>query len=186
MAKRYINLLPPEEQKALKLEGLNYTVASFGVWVLLSLVFFIAFIFGAQIILNQEIDDLNEQVTARSSELQNIKQPAVQKEIEVLNRNLANLQTLLPSHEDWTPILVEFARLLPADLTVDSIVITREDSKMEAAGHGDTRESVLNLRNNLLESRYFKDVNFPLSNLERARNVNWEYRFCFNPEKLTP
>ncbi|MDP3993832.1 MAG: hypothetical protein Q8P75_02520 [bacterium] len=184
MAKRYINLLPPEEQKHIRLEGLNYAVASFGVRVLLSFVFFIAFIFGAQIILNQEIDDLNEQVAARSRELQNIKQPAVQKEIEALNRNLDNLQALLPSGEDWTPILVEFARLLPADLTVDSILITREDGKIEVAGHGDTRESALKLRDNLLESRYFKDVNFPLSNLEKARNVDWKYRFYYNPEKL--
>lgn len=184
MAKRYINLLPPEEQKHLQLEALNYTAASFGVWVLLSMICFIALIFTAQIVLNREIDDVNEQIAARHRELQNIKQPAVQKEIETLNRNLANLQTLLPAHQDWSPILVEFARLLPPDLTVDELLVTRADNKIEVSGHGATRESVLQLRLSLLSSPYFKNVNFPLSNLEKARNVAWKYRLYFNPEKL--
>ena len=179
MVKRYINLLPPEEQKRVKLEALNFAVAGFGVWVLLSLVFFITLIFAAQVLLNQEIDDVNRQVAARQRELQNIKQPAAQKEIELLNRNSANLQALLPAHQDWTPILVELAAAVPSDLIVDSLVITREDRKIEITGHGATRESVLKLRESLHASSYFRNVNFPLSNLEKARNVEWKYRLYY-------
>ena len=184
--KKNVNLLPPAEQKQFKLETLNYTIANFGVWILLSLVVFVALLFMAQLLLDQRVEDTTKQVNARYQELQNLKLPEVQKEIEILNKNLANFQKLEAVHEVWSSMLIEFARLVPSDLTVDSILITRKDNKIEISGHGLTRKSVLELRENLLSSSYFQFVNFPLSNLEKARDVSWKYRFYFNEEKLTP
>lgn len=175
--KRNINLLPPDDQKLLIFEGHNRRIMQFGAWLILSLVLTAATALGAKFFLSATVRATSEQVQAKQAELVQIEESSVQTQVQVLDSNLQNFQNLDRQRMIWSGYLTELAKLLPHDIAVTSLTISRTTGKVEIAGTAATRESVLQLRENILASSYFEKINFPLFNLQQATNVNWKYQF---------
>lgn len=175
--KKSINLLPPAEQKEIKLLEASREVRDFGIWLVVSLAALAALLFVTRIFLSAELASVAGQQAASAAALENLQGGALRQEIELFNKDLANFKKLEEHETSLAPVLREFGRLLPPDLTLDSLNITRADGKVEVSGRGGTRTSVLRLRQLLLDSEYFENVNFPLANLERAGDTPWKYRF---------
>ncbi len=179
--KRSINLLPPKEQKTLILEGINQQLVSFGLGAIVSLVAMIFVIFVAQFFLASILEGNNARVDAKQAELIVLEKKQIQLQLDELNNTLKNFASLQKEKTVWSPYLMELARLLPPDVSLQTLTLTRETNKVELTGQAGTRESVLKLRENILNSEYFKNINFPLFNLESPRDVNWRYRFFLRP-----
>lgn len=182
--KRFINLLPPEDQKQIRLAKLNTELISFGVWFGLSLLVLVALLFAGQIFLKAELNVSADHLAVKSQELDKLEQGSLKKQVEDFNLGLENFQKLEGAHENWSAILMELARLLPPGVTLDSVAVARDERKIEIAGRASTRTSALLLRTNIIASPYFVNVNFPLANLEKSIDVPWKYRFYFRPEEL--
>jgi len=182
--KKYINLLPPAEQQLVKVEETSGLIKDFGIWLAIALVVLSLFLFATKIFLNERLDDSRQQLATETETLTRLQATEARKEVEMLNADLQNLKVLESQAEKWSAALIELARLLPADMTVDSLSIDRKTLRVEASGHAASRSSVLGLRAGLIESEFFSNVNFPLDNLEKSRNLPWKYRFQLNRDKL--
>lgn len=175
--KRYINLLPPEEQKQIAASVRGAQLLSFGFLLLLSVAVLAAAIFAYQFWLRQELAAGAAEVRARTQALAELQSSQVQGEIREFNADLKNFSALAKTEGVLLgPVLLDMVRLLPADLTVDRIS-TSAEGRIELAGRSGARASVLRLRQNILGSEKFVNVNFPLKNLEKPQDVNWSYRF---------
>lgn len=179
--KKFVNLLPPEEQKQLKLQELNRELLSFAFWLGLSFLVFIALLYAGRVFLRSELAATTQQVAAETTALTDLQEAGLPAEVEKFNLNLANFRTLTAKHETLAPVLLELAQLLPPDLTLSSLSLERKSRKVEIAGRAGSRKSVLILRRNLLTSPSFSNVNFPLSNLEKATDLPFSYRFYLKP-----
>lgn len=177
MIKKYVNLLPPEELKLRRQKELARELRLFAVALFGSLAVFIGVLAMSEIYLRAELRQKNERIKERTAELLNLQQESQQDEVGLVNGNLENFQVLQSQNLAVSAVLLEFGQLLPRGVTLDSFTLTREKQKIEVAGRALTREEVLELRQNLLASPHFRSVNFPLANLERARDVAWHYRF---------
>lgn len=182
--KRLVNLLPPQEQKQIKLQEVQNQLLSFGIWLFLSFLVLAVLLFVGRFFLRTELRLVFDQVAAEARILSEIRKGGLRNEIEAFNHNLENFQLLQEKHENFSKILMELGRILPSDVTIDKLVINRNDKKIEISGRAGTRVSILKLRENILASPYFTNVNFPLANLERPTDVTWRYRFYFDPTKL--
>lgn len=180
--KKYTNLLPPREQKQVKLLRVQGQLLNFSFWLILSLLILIVSFFAAQVFLSSELELTNNQVSAKAGALANVEVTALRREVKLFNQDLANFQTLNLKRQNLSQVLIEFARALPPEVTLDSFGVNLGDYKVEVTGRALTRAAVLKLRKNLLASSYFTNVNFPLSNLEKPTNVAWKYRFYIRPE----
>lgn len=182
--KRYINLLPPAEQQLIKVAETSNAIRDFGIWLGISLVALSVLLFATKIFLNKQLERSAEQLATETETLLKLEATSARKEVEALNLDLENFKILDSRAEKWSRVLIELARRLPPDMTLDSITIDRSSLRVEVAGRADTRISVLRFRETLIASEYFANVNFPLGNLKRSRNVPWQYRFQIKPEKL--
>ena len=182
--KKTINLLPPAEQKQLKLMKLGREIQDFATWLILSVVLLSTCLLFTQWFLADEVAVTRDQATTQNNHLNQIFTSSLKQNIEKINLAVLNFQTASAQHQAWSPMLGELAQILPADVTVDSLSFSRADRKIELSGRAAHRNSVLTLRENILNSEYFQKVNFPLTNLERAVNVSWKFRFYVKPEKL--
>lgn len=181
--KRYINLLPPEQQQSLRLARISGQIRHFGLWLVMSLVLLTGFLFAGKYFLAREQNSTLLEIAQEKQNLESFQELKVKQEVEAFNKDLANFQVLANQAPKHSAILQEFAKLLPSDVTVDSFEIKRDGRKVEASGRAGSRASVLRLRGNLLASENFVNVNFPLTNLEKARDVSWKYRFYIGGEK---
>lgn len=184
MTARRINLLPPAEQQANRVHEASYQLRDFGIWLLISLGLLAFFLAAARFYLQEQLQTSAEELAQQTNFLNNAETASLKKDIESLNTDLANFQTLSADQRRYSAVFMELARLLPSDMTIDRLSFDTADNKAELAGRGGSRSSVLKFRENLVSSQYFKNVNFPLANLERAAGASWSYRFYVDPERL--
>lgn len=182
--KKNVNLLPPEEQEQIALEQSNFRIIKFGMWWVSSLLLLLVVLLASQFVLSQTAKSTDDQVAAQKLVLAAVERTAVLKQAESVNNTIANFQSLSAQDLRFSPFLIEFAKLLPVDVTIDTLIVSRSTKKVEVSGRAGTRESVLRLRENILGSKYFENVNFPLENLESARDVNWKYKFYLKTASL--
>ncbi len=177
--RKFINLLPPEEQKQNRLGELVNHLQEFGLWLVVSLLVLSTVLLAAQIFLRAEAELVAEEVRVKAEDLSKLKQDVLQVEFQNFQELLRNFQILRSAHRAWDDEVLELARLLPPEVTLDKFTINQEaaSGKVEVAGRAGTREAVLQLRENLLQSEQFRNVNFPLQNLEKANNTSWKYKF---------
>lgn len=182
MMKKYINLLPPEEQQEIRLARINYQIQNFGSWLVLSIFVLLVFLVIARMFLISELEVVFQQVREAAHTLSDSEKTKIRAEVQGLNQDLKNANILQAANQSWSPILRELASILPADVTLDSLKITREEKKIEINGRAAKRDSVLQFRRNLIGSENFQNVNFPLMNIEKATDAPWKYRFYIKPK----
>lgn len=184
--KNFINLLPKEDQQEIQLEKINTVFLNFFIWVIISLVIVSLLFFGARIYLDSQFEQTIDQIELRRQILSQQENKDLKEKLIEFNTTLNNLVVLNKYQGFWSDVLINFSRLVPSDIAIDSLVADRVSGAIRISGFAGTRESVLKLRENLLDSDYFGNVNFPLSNLVSPTNVEFRYTFFVNPEKLLP
>lgn len=184
--KKYTNLLPKEEQREISLEKISGRLFRFFLVILASLCILIVAFAAGRLYLQAKISSIRDRIELQENVVSKEDNLKLKQELNEFNGHLSNLVNMEQHHAQWSEVLIEFARLLPQDVAVDSISASRETGFVRITGFALNRDSVLQLRKDLLASPYFKDVNFPLSNLNRATNVTFSYSFFIDQSHLVP
>lgn len=175
--KRYINLLPPREQQELKILRVNGQIRDFGIWFGLSLCVAIMLFVAIRFYLKGELANSRERFGAETALLNSLETTEFRKEIELFNAELDDFKILQDSQDEWSGVLIEIAEKIPRNMTLERFSADRETGRVDIGGRAGTRDSVLVFRRALIASDRFINVNFPLSNLEKPRDLDWQYRF---------
>lgn len=177
MLKKRINLLPPDEQKRNRLLETNFQIIRFGFVVSASLVVLGLCLFVSSLFFANTLDQTQFEIETHNQVLARFQKQGLEKEILVLNETMSNFDTLLKNPTKWSPYLVELAQILPEGMKIESLTMDSVTRKVEVTGKAQVRSSVLQFRRNIIQSRNFENINFPLANIESAANVAWKYRF---------
>ena len=142
------------------------------------------FTFVTKIYLNSQVALIDDQISNDKKILKSSDNEALRKQVEGLNNQVGAINNLQSGHYYWSRALVELSNILPPEISLDLIKIDRDTSKIEISGTAKTRDSVLQLWSNVIKSSYFKNVNFPLDNLEKATDDPFSFTFYVNVDKL--
>jgi Tfp pilus assembly protein PilN len=181
---KIINLLPKSAQKELQLQQQAEILKQF--WVSVSLVLLVLFLmsFAAEFMLKQNTIAVESEIIDLRRELSTAANQKLDDEVKALNTQIKTLNTLQSQHYYWSNALVELSRVMPTDLSVDFLTLDRSNGKVEIAGKGGSRISVLLLWANIKRTKMFKDINFPLTNLEKSEDGAFTYVFYINPDEV--
>ena len=182
--KLYTNLLAKEDQKDIRLEKATAAVLNFFIWVVMSLIILAVFIIAGRIYLTSELSTTETKIDLQKQVVSQDENQQLKKTLDEFNTHLLNLVNLDEHQGQWSEVLISFARLIPKDVSIDSFTAERETGRIRISGFASSRESVLQLRQNLLAAADFTDVNFPLSNLVKPTNLSFNYTFFVKPESL--
>lgn len=180
----YVNLLPKEDQSETRIDKISNFVAIFFFWVVLSLLILSLLFLVAYVYLKSEYNQISTQIDLQRQVVSKNENVRIKKELNDLNIRLFNLVNLDKYHGNWSEVILKFSGLLPADVAIDSFSADRSTSRIQIIGVAKSRDSVLKLRENLLASDYFENVNFPLSNLIRPTEVSFRYTFFVKAKAL--
>lgn len=184
MKDRLANLLPKEQQKDIKLEKASSKLVNLIVWAFLSLVVLLLLSFAAKLYLQSELKRVTDRVELQKQVVSQGENQELKIKLKEFNGHLDNLVTLSDNHAIWSEVVIEFARVIPEDVAIDNFLADRKTGQISITGFAKFRDSVLDLRNNLVASEYFENVNFPLANLVRPEDVNFRYKFFVNNDEL--
>src|SRR3989344_3738236 len=172
---KVLNLLPHSEQKELHYEVLVNQIKDLMIWLVLSmLVIFMLSILSEQI-LRVKISNLDREITQNQLDSSTEENKALQNEIKQINLSVKNLQALDKQHYYWSNALIELTNILPLDVRLNFISFDRTSKKIDISGVARDRDSIIQLWSDLHKSRYFNNINFPLSNLEKPNDGDFSF-----------
>jgi Tfp pilus assembly protein PilN len=181
---KIINLLPKEEQQQLKLDIVNHQLRVFWTIILISIVAFVALGFGTQQYLRLSVKNVDEQIAMNKAKLESADIKALQQQVIKLNQHIKEIKTIRSQQYKWSEVLLEIARVMPAEVQLNSIKIDRATGEVIILGKAENRDTIIEVWSQIKKSSMFYDVNFPLPNLEQPVNGNFTYTFFINLENI--
>jgi len=172
-----INLLPKAESSELAMELASRQILKFLVIAVGSLLIFLGLAFGIRIPINNEIAENDKQIANLQKELSTSGNLALQRQVVTLNSQMKNITTLTQKRNYWSKALIELGNLSPEGFHLDLASFDRASGQITITGTADNRSSVLNFWSNVKKSTLFKDINFPLNNLEKATDTPFTFSF---------
>ena len=178
-----INLLPKQEKHELRLQIFAGQLLWFWILIIFSLVVCFALTFFSKLYLEGQVIDVDNQIAKDRIVLKSSDIESVKKQVEGLNLQISAIKNLQAYHYLWSDALVELNRIIPPDISLNSIRIDRSGA-VDIFGTAVSRDSVLVLWANVIKSPYFSKINFPLANLEKATDDPFSFHFNINLDKI--
>lgn len=181
---KQVNLLPKIEQRQIRLDVVTHQLLRFWVIVPASVVILIILVFASQIYLRTQIASTSDQIAAEAQSLKTADTQNLESQVLDLNQQIRLVETVKKQHYEWSKALVELDRLLPNDLVITVVSLDRATGKIDLTGTAQNRDSILKFWSNVKKSTMFKDINFPLANLEKPVDASFTFTLVINEEAI--
>jgi Tfp pilus assembly protein PilN len=171
-----IDFLPEKEKNNLNLDSWRRLILVFSGAILAGLVIFSSFLVGANWYLLNNLE--------KSSALLNLhRQLPLGREIKDIEERLTEandkMNQILKIKTRISPksfIFSEVASILPEKIIIDSFNV-KNGGLAELTGSAQERAALLSFKKNLEENKRISDLNFPLANLLKEKEVEFSLSF---------
>ncbi len=181
---KLINLLPKSVVRELQLDLIAGQILNFWIGLFLTFGIFFALIWASIFYLKTEIQNTDNDISQQREVLSSANTKDLQVRVSNLNKKINTIEELRDNHYYWSEALTELVTLMPSDMQIDSLIIKRETGKIDMTGSAANRDSVLLFWANVKKSQYFRDINFPLANLQKATDDPYSFTFYIKPEAI--
>ena len=161
-----------------------YQLTNFFLLVIVAIAIAVAASILAQVYLKQKTSTLAQRISSQKALLTSSDNRELERQVIDLNNEIKTIESLNQNHYAWSKTMTELARLLPSDMRVTTLSIDRETGKLAISGTADNRDSVLRFWMVAKKSSFIKEIDFPLSNLEKPTTASYNFSMNINLEKL--
>jgi Tfp pilus assembly protein PilN len=109
----------------------------------------------------------------------------VRKQIKLINNQIADYVTLAAAVPRWSVLLQKFALVVPVGVQVQSFAVDSGRRQVSISGIAPTRDLVILLHDNIAkDSDHFSNVDYPLENVARPKDISFHYTFQVKEDVL--
>ncbi len=186
MSAKVINLLPREQQRELGLRSWYRALVRFYVLALTTFVL-VALLFAgtwwylrlAEQNLAHEAENLRTKSTTQET-------TDLKKQIKIINNQIEDYNTLTAALPRWSVLLRQFATLVPRGAQIQNFGVDSTKRQIIISGFASTREDAIQLHDNIAaDNAHFTNIDYPLENIAKPKNVGFKYSFIVKPEVLS-
>jgi len=137
--------------------------------IILTLSIVIAIVlFGAKLVLMQKLTEVKVQ-----TELTNISQNKINEKINFYNDEIKTIDQIQKNYVVWSDILYLFNQLITAGVTLQKTNFDSNENMITVSGIADTRDDLLNFKNNLESCELMANITLPLNTLLKKQNIDF-------------
>jgi hypothetical protein len=176
-----MNLLPTEQRKRFRLAIFYQKAISSGLILLLLLLVLILLLGGFLFFLNFTYQFIEGKIATEQSKIIQIWTVIeMEKRVEEFNNEIIGLKKIHSQQSNLYQVLDNISRNLLKGVEVHNLEIHRDSGMIMVSGYSSTRENLLIIKE-ILETNpdYYKDINFPLSNLTNPRDIDFHFSFTY-------
>lgn len=170
-----LNLLPHQQKKELRLNLWNQTIVGAVAAVIFMILIGGLLLLVTQSFLNINLDELERELTLWQSKAEIKELESLEKKVRELNRELIFLDGLQKEQVRFSLFLENLAEDVPSGIRFDDISI--KESNVSLRGYALTRDILLTFKNTLESAPYVSNFDFPLSNLVKTTDINFNLSF---------
>ncbi len=182
-----INLLPQHKQTDLYYEDLYHSVNSLvGLSVVILLLGIVVQV-GVWVYLDRREASLETQITELQLVIDKSENAEVKQEIKQINSQMTDFNSLTIGAPKWSEVFKAFSGLVPNGVLITTFLSDANTGEVEISGFSPTREQVIELYNNINgDKEHFKNINYPLENVAKPTDVQFNFKFFIKEGVLTP
>lgn len=180
-----LNLLPPIEKKALKLDYARRAVIFYGILILFLLGVFVIFLFPSYLTLKLQLDSLEGQLNFEKVTVESRQVLGLEERVGEINKNIAALSEFSKKSAALSPLLESLAKVLPSGAYFTEVSFQKspavqpggpaEAGKITLRGFAKTRADVLAVKYNLETNEYLAEIESPVLNYLKESDINFVF-----------
>ncbi len=182
-----LNLLPSHKQSELYYEDLYHSVSVAAVLSAAILLLGILAQVGVWFYLDNKEKSVTADVETLKQQIDKTENAQLKQEIKLINNQMNDFESLAKLSPKWSAVLRAFSAQVPSGVKIGSFSAETKTGKIEISGYSPTRELVIELYNNInSDKENFRDIDYPLENVAKPTNVNFNYSFFIKEGILVP
>lgn len=156
-------------------------IISVGLLLIVLILILILILGGFLIFLNLKYQNIEKKiVTEQSRVIQAETVRGMERKVKELNKELVALKEIQRKQSNLYQVLDNISNNLLKEVEVRSLEIDRESGRITIAGHAETREDLLAIKQILETSLEYKDIDFPLTNLTNPKDIDFYFSFTLH------
>lgn len=165
-----LNLVSLEQKKEIKLRHI-YGLVKKSSLAILAVTFVTAVVLiSAKMILQSEFNDVISQTS------QNTETNEQYASAKSLNNKLNFVETIQEKFIPWSVLIKKIADITPDGINFYYIKMDAGDGTIKIRGKAKQRSSLLKFKDNMADSNYFYDIDFPIKNILEKENIDFEIK----------
>ncbi|MBU2474595.1 hypothetical protein KKA20_01410 [Patescibacteria group bacterium] len=165
----YLNLISKKVKQDIKLKRIYAILKRFGYILIIITALFAIIILFAKIILQNTFNQVVEQTTLITKNNQSSN-----NQIKEINTRLDNIEKIQNDFIPWSFLLEDLSQDISSNINFFSIKIDKDKQQIDLKGVAVTRKGLLDFKKSIEESDKFSDIYFPINNLLKENNINFE------------
>jgi Tfp pilus assembly protein PilN len=174
-----LNLVSAVQKKEIKLRhvyGLIKTVN----YILIIIAIIIAIILlVAKTILQSKFNEIVSETTLVTKTNQGYN-----NNVREINDKLNFIGKIQNDYIPWSVLLTSLAEMTPSDVSLNYLKVNSQGQTIKIKGNAKLRSSLLDFKDRLATSAYFKDIEFPIQNILEKENIDFEINAKLNLASL--
>ena len=178
-----MNLLPIEQRKRVRMILYYQNVIFGGLFLIFLSILLILFLGAFLISLNFTYQTLEKEIVFEESKSIGEETVAgIEIKINELNQNLISLRNAQLNQSNIYKLIKNLYQNLFLGVQIHNLDIDGATKRVTVTGYSATRENLLTIKEILETSSEYKDVDFPISNLVNAKEINFRFSFTFHED----
>lgn len=173
-----LNLISPAKKQQFKLEQIYIIIKNIIILLLLS-----SIIIAIALLITKNALQLHFQKIVEQTTLTTQYANTFSAEVRDFNRIINAVSAVQENYTDWNAFLVNFSAITPNGIVIKNLLIN--ETHIIIKGVADTRDSLLNFKNNLEESVIFSNVEIPIDNLLERTNIEFDIKAAVDLDHLS-
>lgn len=183
-----INLLPPEQKKALFLERNKKLIIVIGNMTLISLVCFVLVLFALKFYILEYVSYKKTELENTAKRYQTPELTYYKSLIQKYNSSLIKVENFYKTASSVSEVLKTISGIeRPEGLYLTNLAVEKlKDEtgfKVTAAGKSKTRDDLLTFKNNIEYNEMIANAYFPPEDWVKPRDITFYFNFEINPSK---
>jgi len=183
---RIINLLPKYEKEAYRKLRILSHLREFTLWSFVTYVVVLAILIGTHFYIQKNLFNIDNDIALEKQIIAKADNAAIKSQLDFNNGSVADYNQLAQTNPTWSRVLEGFSNLVPQGVAIKEFSANLADGKIQINGTAQTRDAVLVLRQNIIASSLFQNIDFPLDNLQKPTNTSFHYTFFLKTGVLKP
>jgi Tfp pilus assembly protein PilN len=182
-----INLLPQNKQTELYYENLFHSVSVAVIIATIILLLGILVQVAAWVYMQRSEAAISAQVEQLKLQIDKTENAELKTQVKLINSQMVDFQNLINISPKWSKVLNAFAVLVPSEVKITEFNADVKKNQIDITGYSPTREQVIELYNNInADKENFKDINYPLENVAKPTDVQFNFTFFIQEGVLVP
>lgn len=174
-----LNLISQEIKKEIKLKRVYGLIKKTNYSFVIAAIIFAAVLLFAKFILQNNFNEIVAQTTLVTKNSQ-----AYNNKVRGINSQLALAAQIQNDFTAWSVLLEELAAKTPAEVNFSYVKIDKMAETIKIRGRVRSRDALLVFKNNLENSAAFTDIDFPVKNILKQKDIDFEISAKLDLDKI--